>query len=109
MKTWKGWTVHELDGLERMRLDGLTVEQIAVELGRTVPSVKCRLASEGICRPRSMRWLQVLNCQHSIAGVAKVMGVTKWAVKQAKRKLRRAGFDIPDAVRQGVMVEGDSL
>jgi hypothetical protein len=34
---------------------------------------------------------------HTIAGAARRMGTSKWAVKQAKRKLRRAGFEVPDA------------
>lgn len=101
MKTWKTWTEKEIDELERLRLDGLFAHEIAARLGRTVPSVKCRLGAEGIAFPRRLeRRLEVLAGEHTIKGAAEKLGVTKWAVKQAKRKLRRAGFDIPAATRK---------
>lgn len=98
-KTWKTWTTKELERLEALRMDGLSAQRIADQLGRTLASVKCRLAGEGIERPRSLKWLYVLVKPHGIAELAARMGVTKWAVKQQKRKLRRAGFDIPAAER----------
>jgi transposase len=98
-KTWKHWTVKEMARLEEFRLAGLTRQQIAVELGRTFAGVALKLQELGIRRPRALdRWLAILSKPHRIKDVAKEAGVTVSAVKQAKRKLRRAGFDIPRAL-----------
>jgi|ERR1051326_3949574 transposase len=99
-KTWRTWTVKELRLLEELRHEGLSAYAIAERLGRTVASVKNRLAEEGIRKPRrDLVWLRILSHPHTIAGVAQKRGVTTWAVKRAKNRLRRAGFDIPAALR----------
>lgn len=99
-KTWRAWTSHELRRLEELRLDGMTAPAIAAELGRTLASVKVRLCEEGFVHVGvSQRWLRVLMRPHTIAGAAAEMGTSKWAVKQQKRKLRRAGFEVPAAMK----------
>lgn|SRR6185369_134609 len=97
-KTWRTWTAKERRRLEELRLEGRTAAAIAGILGRSLASIKCRLAQEQIRRPLQIgRWLAVLMQPHTIEGAAREMGTTKWAVKQAKRKLRRAGWAVPDA------------
>lgn len=90
MKTWKGWTVKEVRRLESLRLEGKSLAQIAAELGRTKASVSQRLSQEGIDRVRNQwRWLPLLMQPHNIGALAERLGVTKHAVKQAKRRLFR--------------------
>lgn len=107
-KTWRTWTAKEVARLETLRLEGLTPEQIAPAMGRTVASIRNRLRQESIqARPRHvrtrLRWLDAFRQPHTIRGLAERFGVTVWAVKQAKRKLRRAGFEVPAANRKGVI------
>src|SRR5437868_377208 len=71
-------------------------------LGRSLASVKNRLRQERLRCPRSAalnRWLPALSRPHTIAGLAALFGVKKHAVKQAERRLRRAGHDLPPATR----------
>lgn len=101
-KTWRTWTQNEIRRLEELRLQGRTAAEIARAMGRTEPSVKCQLQANGIAKPSGLaRWLPILCKPHTLRSAAQEAGTTKWAVKQAKRKLRRAGFDIPAAVRRG--------
>jgi len=100
MKTWKPWTVNEERKLLALRTAGVTMQAIADELRRTVDSVKCRLWSMEICLPtvidRRERWMSLLVGQPvSLKVAAKIMGVSVNAVKGQKRRLRRAGFDVP--------------
>lgn len=110
-KTWRTWTAGELRQLEELRIRAETVDRIAAELERTAGSVRNRLTAERIEAPlRLARWLPILSRPHTIAGAAALMGVTKWAVKQAKRRLRRLGFDVPPAaasIDQGGDLAGD--
>jgi hypothetical protein len=77
--------------------------QIAREMGRSFASIKNRVFQDQVPSSWKMsRWLEVLMRSHTIAGAAEEMGLTKWAVKQAKRKLRRKGFPIPAAKRDNV-------
>lgn len=98
MKAWKTWTVKELHRLEEMRLAGRSFEEIAAELGRTVHSAKCRCAIEGVRKPRAAEsWLAAFAKPHTTTALARERGVTVWAVRNAKRRLRRAGFDVQPA------------
>ena len=102
-KTWRTWTRKEDRRLEDLRLDGLTAAAIAVILNRTVPSVKCRIGFLGAGRVMDGRakWAAVLADPRPIKETAAMMGVGINAVKQAARKLRRAGFDIPFVRKEG--------
>ena len=99
-KTWRTWTVKELRRLEELRLEGKTATQIAGVLGRTLASVKVRLATEGLQRARSrqIRWLRLFRQPHTLASAAAAMGVGLNAAKRAKNRLRAAGFDVPMGV-----------
>lgn len=102
-KTWKTWTSGDLDRLAELRSAGKTVAECAAALGRSVPSIKCRLASERIVKPadtRNAEWAEVLSQPHTIAGAAEAQGVTTWAVKRAKGRLKARGFDVV-ALRRG--------
>lgn len=99
-KTWRSWTVKELRRLEELRLARRTTAEIARELGRTPASVQNRIQQDGLPRAGvGERWLEVLRGPHTIAGAARAMGTTKWAVRQAKFRLRAAGFVLPPARR----------
>lgn len=100
-KTWRAWTRKEIDRLETLRVAARTAQQIADELGRSLPAIKCRLQLEGITQANRLaaRWLPILSVPHTMKGAAAAAGASVWAVKQAKRKLRRAGFEIPAADR----------
>jgi DNA-directed RNA polymerase specialized sigma24 family protein len=81
-------------------MDGLSTSAIADALGRSLPSVKCRLSAERIFKPRArLVWLDLLSGPHTIRGVAAALGVSYGTVKQTKRRLRRAGFALPPADR----------
>lgn len=103
-KTWRTWTTLELRRLEDLRHRGLTVAQIAADLGRTAASVKCRLTEESILAPgrgNAGRWLALLSRPHTIRGVAAATGLSVWAVKRAKNRLRRRGYRLLAATRGG--------
>lgn len=100
-KTWKAWTGGDERQLELLRCQGLSCRTIAERMGRTEAAIKCKLAE--FFAPKASasreRWLAELLQPHTIAGVAARLGVTKWAVKRAKNRLRRAGIDVPAANR----------
>ena len=94
-KTWRTWTQKEDYRLEELRMQGATAQEIATALNRTVPSVKNRVNQKrvSLAKRRFDKWLSVLHLP--LKEAARIMGTTVWAVKQKKRKLRRAGFVIP--------------
>jgi hypothetical protein len=96
VRTWRRWTEAEVLRLEALRLDGLTAREIAALVGRPYLSVRTRLYREGLCRPRTsaLRWLAAFAVPHTIAGVAARLGTTRQVVKNAKTRLRRAGFRV---------------
>lgn len=95
-KTWRTWTTGELRRLAELREAGKTAGQCAAELGRSFAAVKCRIA-EGRFRRSAIRkseWIEALCRPHTIAAVAERFGVTIWAVKRAKQRLRDQGMPI---------------
>lgn len=102
-KTWRSWTTRELDRLAEMRWQGMTATTIARELGRSLPSVKCRLQEGAVPRPEVFRrrWLLEFTRPHRIAELASRHDVTRHAVRQAKRRLRRQGFQLLPATWEG--------
>lgn len=97
-KTWRAWLSKELDRLADLRWQGLSIPEVAAAMGRTEPSVRNALRLNDVGRPvarRKLAWLDALRVPRPIRETAALMGVSHWAVKQAARKLRRAGFDIP--------------
>ncbi|MCC6421056.1 MAG: hypothetical protein IT429_22695 [Gemmataceae bacterium] len=104
VKTWRTWTTKELRALAEMRGDGMTAPEIARALGRSLASVRCRLVSERLHCSRSAllhRWLHAFRRPHTIRGLAEEFGVSAWAVKRAKNRLRRAGHLVPAAEKGG--------
>lgn len=100
-KTWRGWGAADDAELARLRAEGLSAAACAARLGRTLPAVKNRIGLLGLGRTSSLvaRWLPLLARPHSLREVARAEGVSVWAVKQAKRKLRRLGHRLPAATR----------
>jgi hypothetical protein len=97
MKTWVAWTDGQLATLEALRFQGLTCREIAVAMNRTEASIRNAVTQNKFDHVPAgrERWAIVLACPRPIRQTAAIMGTTIWAVKQAARKLRRAGFDIP--------------
>ena len=99
----RGWTGQEEECLEAMRLDGRSLCDIALALGRTVGSVKAmawRLAAVKVLVAES-RWLALLARPHTNRGLADFLGLTADAVKRARSRLRRKGFDVLDSGQEG--------
>jgi predicted transcriptional regulator len=100
VKTWRAWTAGELDRLDELRFAGWTIARIAAELGRTDASIRNAAKAYEKSRMRAGQYLTAFSARHTIAGVAARLGVTKGAVKQQKRRLRRAGFKVRRADRE---------
>ena len=81
--------------MRAMRVHGMSAREIARELVRTVPSVKCRLCAEGVRQGFVLnRYLPYVTIPHTLKGVARALAVSVWAVKQAKRRLRAEGYKL---------------
>ena len=96
-KTWTSWGTLELRTLAELRGDGLTAAAIAAVMGRTLAAVRCKLQVLKLRKRRDAlkyKWLPILREPHTIAGVAEALGVTKWAVKAAKQRLRGLGYKV---------------
>jgi len=95
-KTWTAWTSRQTQDLLDLRAEGLSSVQIAERMGRTHASVRNRLVKMGAYKPlrRRWQWLDLLRQPHTLRGAAEAMGVSLWAVKVAKGRLRRAGFQV---------------
>ena len=89
-KTWKAWTRKEEARLADLRGRGLTIERCAAELGRTFFAVKNRVLAIDAPKhsPRRIEWLHVLTSGRTERECAAVMGVSKWAVKRMKQRLK---------------------
>jgi hypothetical protein len=94
-KTWRAWTSKELEQLETMRLEGRSAPEIARTLGRTVPSVRCRLTTNQLQRgSRLAKYIPLLTVRHSCTEAAKQLGVSLKYVSKVKAKLERMGFRV---------------
>lgn len=99
-KSWRAWTSGELRRLEDLRTEGKTVPACAIALGRSLASVKCRVASEGFVSSAAERlaknaaWTAALTRPHVIAEVAAEFGVSYHAAKRRKYRLRLAGVNV---------------
>jgi DNA-binding CsgD family transcriptional regulator len=93
LKTWRAWTNKQEEHLADLRGQGLSIAACASALGRTVASVKGRLLVLDAPKhwPRRMDYLVLLAAGLSERQIALRLGVSKWAVKHMKQRLRRRG------------------
>lgn len=98
MKTWRTWTRKEDQRLEELRMQGLSAPKIAKEMGRTEPSVKCRISQLQAERfsPRQQKWIELLMIPHNLRDVAAKMGVDYRSVVRARYRLKKAKVEISD-------------
>lgn len=101
-RAYRFWSAGELHRLEELYLAGRAVSAIAAALNRTPSAVHWQAHALGLRRPhlRAQLWLEVFTVPHTYRQVAQAMGVSAKSARQAKQRLRRAGFSLPAAARE---------
>jgi DNA-binding CsgD family transcriptional regulator len=101
-RTYRGWTALELKRLYALRDQGRTVSQIAIELHRSRSSVRNKVSRDEVPlgSTRLEAWWPLVREPHTNKEVAEKTGLSVWAVKSAKQRLRALQYPVS---RSGVM------
>lgn len=100
--SWRSWTQQEETTLKEMFKDGATTKEVAKQVCRTPDAVRAKAGELGILIARRWPdWLALLSVPYSCCELARKLKVTPNAVKQAKLRLRAAGFEVLDSIRGG--------
>lgn len=97
-KTYQSWTRKEEERLCALRWEGKSARDCATLLGRTLHSVRCKLAEKGHARPSLAArrlcgaWLAAFRQPHNVREVAERFGVHYTTAQKRKQVLRKAGF-----------------
>lgn len=96
---YREWTERELLVLEEMRLQGRTSKEIGQRLDRTARAVAEKASELGLPKllTRRMEWIEALEVPHDKADVLKRLGAKKGTYGRMKAKLKKQGYNLPNA------------